>query len=73
MLTSLQGAYTLAEKVLGKGTYGKVRVATCEATGCEYACKTIDKASPDCNDGRRVRCMDYQHSGAMSNKMCFGS
>ncbi len=43
MLTSLQGAYTLAEKVLGKGTYGKVRVATCEATGCEYTCKTIDK------------------------------
>ena len=35
--------YQLSESVLGAGGFGKVRKATCHATGEVYACKEVRK------------------------------
>lgn len=43
--------YQLSESVLGAGGFGKVRKATCLATGESYACKEIQKTKKDAKPG----------------------
>lgn len=52
--TSLAERYTLSQEVLGEGAYGQVKVATCDDSGSLFACKTIQKASPEWNNAERV-------------------
>lgn len=49
--TNQLNSYQLSENVLGAGGFGKVRKATCLATGEVYACKEIQKTEEDLNPG----------------------
>ena len=50
-LSSERNRYRLEETLLGEGGYGKVRKATCLATGEVYACKAVQATKDDFNPG----------------------
>ena len=50
-LSSRLNSYRLEETLLGEGGFGKVRKATCLATGKVYACKAVQKTQDNFNPG----------------------